>query len=323
MRLPLETVFDVVNALAVPAHPLQYGYDDQTLDALVNLCQLNHALHEFTLPHLYRSINVLTVYQFIYLHKLFLTKPQRARHVTSICFGPYAEDVELSQENLHRLADIITAIQPSIRRICLDRDFRLYRPDDDLPHGKRALIRRALEGCHFLEEFSSIRCELYLTDEELNPDPVCWPNWRNLQRLALYNVDVSAKITRLISELPCLTHLIFCNPDWNDSDGDNILLPLNTEEGSLRRLIFAYRVGNWSRLWQRSELFGRVKAMGPPKRASLEILEVEVQEDDEDGESYDFQDYIRDQVLGGSVWDELEGINVVSQVTVAQALDTD
>jgi hypothetical protein len=65
-----------------------------------------------------------------------------------------------------------------------------------------------------LEEFCSVRDELYLSTKEGMQEPAIWSFWPRLQRLALYNVAIeSSQFIDGLRQCINLTHLVLVRPD--------------------------------------------------------------------------------------------------------------
>ncbi|KAI5461770.1 hypothetical protein BGZ63DRAFT_424632 [Mariannaea sp. PMI_226] len=83
--------------------------------------------------------------------------------------------------------DILLAVAPTLRRLTIDMPLRSLYPEDD-HQGVRPILRQGFEALSNLEEFSSIRDELFLRMDGEDDLPVWSLHWPKLRRLCLYNV---------------------------------------------------------------------------------------------------------------------------------------
>lgn len=111
--------------------------------------------------------------------------------------------------------DILVAAAPSLRRLIIDMPLRSLYPEDDHQH-VRPLLRQGFEALTELEDFFSVRDELYLNVHDVGRDePPVWPTWKKLRRLALYNpvLDEEDQIWQQMASLPHLEVAMFTRPD--------------------------------------------------------------------------------------------------------------
>lgn len=114
-------------------------------------------------------------------------------YITSLYLRPFAsyttiEDLSIATA-VHSLLSILS---PHLRRLLIDMPLRSYYPEDDTL-GIRPILRSAFADLPALEEFCSVRDELYL-DTLVAPseESLVWSLWPKLRILVLYNVDVSS-----------------------------------------------------------------------------------------------------------------------------------
>ena len=119
---------------------------------------------------------------------------------------------------------ILKSALPSLKKLVIDMDLRSLRPEND-PLGIKAVLRDGFHTASSLEEFVSVRDELYLSlespsvESELEFMATCW---RHLRHLSLYNVCLTADIPfwRHLAMLPSLELAVLPRSDpfdrWND-----------------------------------------------------------------------------------------------------------
>ncbi|GIJ90963.1 hypothetical protein Asppvi_009928 [Aspergillus pseudoviridinutans] len=194
----------------------------------------------------------------------------------------------------------------------------LYPEDDD--EGIRATLRAAFNRLKELEEFCSVRDELYCSTVEGGSEPAVWSSWPRLRRLALYNPDVSSaefmdglqrcqNLTHLvltradglreplpydpsnIRQLPPLKRVVIINSDGTDQSNIALQLPLG-HRGFLSQLWLSRQVRTAESVNEATEsepLFVYHSVPVPPDRSGDDIELC--------------QDWVREHVLDGTLWD--------------------
>ncbi|KAH7370900.1 hypothetical protein BKA65DRAFT_489438 [Rhexocercosporidium sp. MPI-PUGE-AT-0058] len=112
-------------------------------------------------------------------------------YCTSLYLRPYPAgsiaDVQISNDVLK----LMSALSPRLRRLLVDIPFRSVYPDED-KWNVRPVLRTAFSDLPALEEFCSVRDELYL-ELGASDEPGVWSSWKKLKKLVLYNVDVATE----------------------------------------------------------------------------------------------------------------------------------
>jgi hypothetical protein len=118
--------------------------------------------------------------------------------------------------------EILFRLSPVLRKLVIDMPLRsLYTAYDD--QGVRPVLRRGFEALTNLEEFVSIRDELYidLDEEPSSQEPLVWATkWPSLRRLGLYNLDLDSgrSVWDAMAELSHLDTVVFTRPDAHGVD---------------------------------------------------------------------------------------------------------
>jgi hypothetical protein len=151
-----------------------------------------------------------------------------------------------------------------------------------------------------LEEFVSVRDELYLKTNLDNVEPPVWRRWKKLRRLALYNVDAHSSFWANVANMPELEVLVLTRAD--DLEEFNIkaryfqytgsgkplkVLLINTEQDQVR--------------------FSNLKRTGwdkvdPQKKMTIMTYDVPSLYETEAPTGM-CQDYVKAGALNGTLWD--------------------
>ena len=281
---PLELLHEIVFFLA-SGHDLAHGYKPYVLQGLYHLCLCNRALYEITIPHLYSTIIISTAHQLMLFHRTFTnlsTDSRRQIHSLSLEDFPHA----LCPPSSMLLIDLLDGLSGHLRRLVFAR--QVVYPSHDI-----LALCNALEACHQLEEFSSTRCA------DLSSMLVCWPSWQSLRRLALHQTFVDKEFIRLVTELPCLTHLVLDDPRQGERIGSSLLPSLLADSRRLEKLMVITHVCcNWE--------YPHVRDLSVSKRSNLhfglEVVYIELKMTSI-GISLACQRWLQGQINAGTLWE--------------------
>ncbi|KAF5005895.1 hypothetical protein FDECE_7708 [Fusarium decemcellulare] len=115
----------------------------------------------------------------------------------------------------YAVQDILTTLAPILKRLVIDMPLRSIRPEWD-HMGIKPHLRRAFEALVNIEEFVSIRDELYLAtiDEIPHTEPEVWAEcWPKLRRVALYNPCLEGDYWHSMAQPPDLELFVGTRPD--------------------------------------------------------------------------------------------------------------
>ena len=115
--------------------------------------------------------------------------------------------------------ELFCLVRATLRRLVVDMPLRGLRPADD--HlGVRATLREAFGMLTALEEFASVRDELYLDVSEPEwravpgaPEPAVWASWPRLRRLALYNAPADGVFWGAVAGMAALETVVLTRAD--------------------------------------------------------------------------------------------------------------
>ncbi|KAM5345050.1 hypothetical protein ACJ41O_010912 [Fusarium nematophilum] len=224
--------------------------------------------------------------------------------------------------------DILVALAPMLEVLIIDLPLRSLYPESD-QLGIRPLLRHGFEALAKLEEFVSVRDELYLSTEETSREPRVWATcWPKLRRLAIYNPDVDPEygIWRDMALILTLDVAVFTRADpGRDLSNINIkqewldartaATPQDTATGDQfkREVTVAFvdcppglpDFTNHASDWQGRDPGNRIRVLAkgvhpPPEEAYGEDLSewstspIEI-----------CQSWIKQQALDGTLWDEV------------------
>ncbi|KAL2066728.1 hypothetical protein VTL71DRAFT_2800 [Oculimacula yallundae] len=199
-KLPCEILLTVIDSL-LPASELQQVALPPThpvTKTLIALTYTSRALRLHACRLLYK--HCLYIHTARRLRKLIRTinESQRFRggdlleFCTSLYLRPFPVHGTISDKVIcNNVQRLMTALSPRLRRLLVDIPFRSLYPDQDILK-VRPVLRNAFSNLPALQEFCSVRDELYLSLGS-SDEPGVWSDWTNLKRIALYNVDVATE----------------------------------------------------------------------------------------------------------------------------------
>jgi hypothetical protein len=209
MHLPLELVLNVLtcslpkpNVLLAPSHPIT-----QLLLSFTLVCKETRRLaNRYLLQHcVYLS-------QEPRLSSYLLTIPSRPdlRSVTALFLAPFNDTID----NLPTAAwvrELFGFTCLTLKRLIIDMPLRTCYPEED--HlGVRNILREGFSRLENLEEFVSVRDELYLEAQDGNT-PAFWTRWKRLKRLAVYNPDVDVMFWQNVAKMSELETVVLTRAD--------------------------------------------------------------------------------------------------------------
>lgn len=141
------------------------------------------------------------------------------RPIASLYLSPFGQSLD-NQPTAIWIRELFYLVHPTLRRLVIDIPLRsLYPADDHL--NVRKTLREAFSLLTALEEFTSVRDELYL--DILEPEwrteretPV-WTLWPKLRKLALYNVDADERFWKSVREMRALDTVVLTRADGLES----------------------------------------------------------------------------------------------------------
>jgi hypothetical protein len=242
--LPTEILLLIVDSTVKnPGTDLVYAANDPVTTTLFNLALTCRALCLRATQLLYsRCLYIDSDWKLNCLMRTLSDRSSNTGSKTSILakaitnprlglfLAPFPRDDLDRPEIAKQIIELFDILAPNLTRLAIDMPLRSMWAEEDY-NNIRPSLRRAFEGLSNLEEFSSIRDELFLRLEpsgrpERQPPiwAMCWPK---LRRLALYNPDISSKnFLRALWSCPGLENVILVRPDGIDEAAPtSFLLP--------------------------------------------------------------------------------------------------
>ncbi|KAF2253973.1 hypothetical protein BU26DRAFT_516226 [Trematosphaeria pertusa] len=210
MHLPLELVLNVItcslpkpNVLLTPSHPIT-----QLLYSFALVCKETRRV-----ANRYLRQHCLYLSSELRLRSLLLTIPTRPdlRSITALFLAPFGETID-DQPTATWVRELFSYTCTTLKRLIIDIPLRSLYPEHD--HlGVRNILREGFQRLEQLEEFVSVRDELFLDITWHGDEPAFWRHWPKLRRLALYNPDTHADFWRGVAKNPQLETLVLTRAD--------------------------------------------------------------------------------------------------------------
>ncbi|KAL3473442.1 hypothetical protein BJX99DRAFT_261371 [Aspergillus californicus] len=212
-NLPAELVLQIIECLIpsnppvafAPSHPIT-----RTLLSLALVCRLtSRTARQILTKHCLYIDSANRLNQLLQQSNLPLNLP---RHL-SLLLSPFPVDNLDIPPTVLQVDQLSSIISNTLTRLVIDMPLRHLYPEEDI-NSLRPLLRAAFARMQNLEEFTSVRDELYLSITHGTQEPAIWASWSRLRRLALYNVAVeSSQFLCGLRQCSNLTHLILVRPD--------------------------------------------------------------------------------------------------------------
>jgi hypothetical protein len=240
VHLPVE-ILDRVIWFTVPDHNyLAYPASHSTTKTLLTFLTVSRATR--------RVARIL-----LYTHSLYIDTPWRLNSLLSaslaesdppiaLCriqnlyLAPFPGRTIRDRKIVNQITELFTLLGPSLKRLVINMPLRSHYPGDDAVEGLRPILREGFEQLVHLEEFSSVKDELYLAwwDPEVTDFPnlqddsddddgsehwlndFMFENWTQLRSLALYNCDLNDGFKLALASMLMLERVVLSRPDWNE-----------------------------------------------------------------------------------------------------------
>ncbi|KAF2149202.1 hypothetical protein K461DRAFT_270830 [Myriangium duriaei CBS 260.36] len=228
--LPPEIWAIIVDKLAPPDCRLALPPSHEITKTLVSLSVTSKHLSYLAQPLLFKhcvyidSLQRLECLDWGLSHALWRTYflhglPKHKFAVVKMFLAPFPDqDIRDKRKVANAIVILLAQIEGSLRRLVVDIPFRSCFPEDDM-YGVRPLLRSAFLRLINLEEFVSVKDELYLDLGRAEDDPEqsetqVWSYWTNLRSLALYNTDLEDEdFLGGVVELPNIHTLVLIRCD--------------------------------------------------------------------------------------------------------------
>lgn len=141
------------------------------------------------------------------------------RPIASLYLSPFGQTID-NQPTAIWIRELFCLVHPTLRRLVIDIPLRSLFPADDHLNVRKTL-REAFSLLTELEEFTSVRDELYL--DILEPEwraereTDVWTLWPRLRRLALYNVYADERFWKPVRSMRELETVVLTRADGLES----------------------------------------------------------------------------------------------------------
>jgi hypothetical protein len=319
-QLPIELLEMIIENLSPPGAGLALPASDITTRTLYSCLTVSKPTFNRSLELLYSKCLYINNQQ--QLHALLRSYQSESFALdlkisasTSMFLAPFTGDTidePKVVEDLHNLFDILGN---SIRRMVIDMPLRSAYPDRREGREIRVPLRNAFRKLMALEEFTSVRDELYLSTimPKVNDiEPPVWSRWPNLQRIALYNVDISEDLLKNVTRLRSIKTLVLTRPDGMEDLGPlrealtpaTTIVIVNTWESHLpaqRRWIGkAIEAGQRQRITHSDIQYSYTRDIAHVKAVC--VSEISLNGGHDAQHIYQCQDWIKAEALSDALW---------------------
>lgn len=211
MPLPLELVLNVItralpkypNVILPPSHPIT-----QLLLSFTLVC---HETRRLARRYLRQHCVYLSSGKRLRAFLLQVPSHPENRKVSNVLLAPFNDTID-DQPTATWVRELFNYTCLSLRRLVIDIPLRSLYPEND--HlGVRPILREGFLRLENLEEFISVRDELFLDVRHHGDEVPVWASWLRLKRLALYNVAADDDFWEEIAEMPELETLVLTRAD--------------------------------------------------------------------------------------------------------------
>ena len=319
-QLPIELLEMIIENVAPRSTTLALPASDITTRTLYSCLTVSKPTFNRGLELLYSKCLYITSQQ--QLHALLRSYQSgcfaldlKVAASTSMFLAPFTGDTIQEPkvvENLHNLFDILGN---SLRRMVIDMPLRSAYPDRREGREIRVPLRNAFRKLMAMEDFTSVRDELYLSTimpKANDIEPPGWTRWPQLQRLALYNVDISEDLLKNVNRLNSVKTLVLTRPDGMEDLGAlrealtpaTTIVIVNTWESHLpaqRRWIGkAMAAGQRQRITHSEIQYSYTQDIAHVKAVC--VSEIALNGGYDAQHIYQCQDWIKAEALSGALW---------------------
>jgi hypothetical protein len=238
--LPVE-ILDRIIWFTVPDHNyLAYPASHTTTKILVAFLTVSKATGRAAKTLLYtHCLYIDTPWRLNSLLTASLTKPSPSisvSYIQSLYLAPFPGRTIRDRKIISQIAELFTLLGPSLKRLVINMPLRSHYPMEDTVERLRPILRKGFEQLVHLEEFSSVRDELYLAywnsevadvpypvdnlDDEDGfehwLDDFMFERWPQLRCLALYNRMLHYSFRQAIGRMPMLERVVLSRPDVDE-----------------------------------------------------------------------------------------------------------
>jgi hypothetical protein len=251
--------------------------------------------------------------------------------IQTLYLAPFPGCTIRDRKIVNQITELFTLLGPSLRRLVINMPLRSHYPGDDAIEKLRPILRKGFEKLVHLEEFSSVKDELYLawwdpgatdvpnhqddSDDDDDDDDddgsehwlndFMFENWTRLRSLALYNCDLDDGFKLALASMLMLERVVLSRPDRNEEFHGTWF------DGTLPQVTLIESSDHVSDVG-----IQRITFENQPPDAKLDAWRYKLFVDKEDDPISFVQDWSLEHMLDGSIWSlpdlvELEGENKI------------
>ncbi|KAH0286405.1 hypothetical protein M436DRAFT_76750 [Aureobasidium namibiae CBS 147.97] len=238
--LPVE-ILSCIIWFTIPDHNyLAYPASHITTKSLVALLTVSRATSRIAKTLLYtHCLYIDTPWRLDTLLTASLANPRLPVLLSSIqnlYLAPFPGRMIRDRKIINQITELFTLLGPSLKRLIINMPLRSHYPFEDVTEKLRPILRQGFEQLVHLEEFCSVRDELYLAywDPDYShiiPDledydfesihytinDYMFERWPKLRLLALYNGLYGRDLKNALGRMPRLEQIVLSRPDFDES----------------------------------------------------------------------------------------------------------
>lgn len=155
--------------------------------------------------------------------------------IRNLYLAPFPGRTIRDRKIINQITELFTLLGPSLKRLIINMPLRSHYPEEDVTERLRPILRRGFEQLVHLEEFSSVRDELFLAYwnpefSHIIPDledydfdtsryrinDFVFERWPKLRLLALYNGMLGHNLKIALARMPRLEQIVLSRPDFDE-----------------------------------------------------------------------------------------------------------
>jgi hypothetical protein len=239
--LPVEILTRIIWFMIPDHNYLAYPASHITTKTLLTLLTVSRATSRAAKALLYtHCLYIDTPWRLDSLLTTSLAKP--CPHVPVSCIqnlylAPFPGRTIRDRKIIKQITELFILLGPSLKRLVIDMPLRSHYPEEDVIDRLRPILRHGFEQLVHLEEFSSVKDELYLAywdpgSHDVIPDPeddefdafehrlndFMFQGWTNLRSLALYNCFLEDGFGTALACMPMLERVVLSRPDYDEEE---------------------------------------------------------------------------------------------------------
>ncbi|KAJ3170288.1 hypothetical protein HDU88_008915 [Geranomyces variabilis] len=227
--LPLEIVLLVIDRLTAGIDAVALKPSHRITRTLLALTRCSRSVKPIATKYLYRHcLFIDSAWRLAALNQTLASAEDEEdsvrQHMTALYVAPFQESIDDPVIAFH-VHELFRHLGSVLTRLVIDMPLRSLYPEDDVRQ-ILPLLRKGFDFLKVIEEFTSARDELHLSNWPKRDHPPFWARWPRLRRLALYNMDLDPNVDEFwsgIAKLGGLEVLVATRADGLDELSCDIL----------------------------------------------------------------------------------------------------